>query len=402
MDRHRRAAVAGAGAVRIALLALHFAEYSSRLALALSASHQVLLVLRSSNARSELPDDLRATLQQAVNVRSLDIPRFRDPRLAGRILAIGRILRDFSPDILHVQEAHVALNAWPIVTLRRRVPVVLTVHDHVLHSGGPGVFTTGSWKWKVLQWSRRKADRLIVHGPRMRTELAELSGARAPGRIDVIPHGILGRTGIDDAGSHYEPATFLFFGRIESYKGLRYLLDACDALRSRGHVIRLVVAGTGADLERHRGRIAAAAGIDLIDRYISAAEVPGLFRRAMAVVLPYTDATQSGVAAMAFAFARPVIATGVGDVPDVVIDGRTGLLVPPRDARALAGAMERLLVDRALRDSLATGAANFARENLSWPRIADWTCEVYRRALSSGRIRECATQPDGFRPLSRD
>lgn len=385
--------------MRIALLALHFAEYASRLAVALAARHEVLLLLRANNARNELSDDLRRSLYPAVTVRSVELPRFRDPRLAGAVLAIGRVLRDFSPDIVHVQEAHVALNGWPILTLRRRVPVVLTVHDHLPHSG---VFTTDSWRWSIVQWLRWKADRVIVHGPRMRTELAELSGARAAGRIDVIPHGILGRTGIDDDGSRYEPATFLFFGRIETYKGLRYLLDACDALRSRGHVIRLVVAGTGADLERHRGRVAAAAWIDLIDRYISSAEVPGLFRRAMAVVLPYTDATQSGVAAMAFAFSRPVIATGVGDVPDVVIDGRTGLLVPPRDGKALADAMERLLVDRALRDSLATGAARFARENLSWPRIADATCETYQRALSSRRIRGSATHPDELRSLSRD
>ena len=385
--------------MRIALLALHFAEYASRLAVALAARHEVLLLLRANNARDELSDDLRRSLHPAVTVRSVELPRFRDPGLAGAVLAIGRILRGFSPDIVHVQEAHVALNGWPILTLRRRVPVVLTVHDHLPHSG---VFTTDSWRWSIVQWLRWKADRVIVHGPRMRTELAELSGARAAGRIDVIPHGILGRTSIDGDGSRYEPATFLFFGRIETYKGLRYLLDACDALRSRGHVIRLVVAGTGGDLERHRSRVAAAAWIELIDRYISAAEVPGLFRRAMAVVLPYTDATQSGVAAMAFAFSRPVVATGVGDVPDVVIDGRTGLLVPPRDSKALADAMERLLVDRALRDSLAKGASRFAKENLSWPRIADATCDTYQRALSSRRIRGSATHPDELRSLSRD
>jgi glycosyltransferase involved in cell wall biosynthesis len=384
--------------VKIALLALHFAEYASRLALTLSAAHEVLLVLRSSNARSELPDDLRAPLQKAVTVRSLEIPRFRDPRVVGRIITIGRVLRDFSPDILHVQEAHLALNGWPILNLRRRVPVVLTVHDHVLHSGGPGVFTTGSWQWQVLQWSRRKADRLIVHGPRMRAELAELSGAGAAERIDVIPHGILGRNGIDDDDDpRYEPATFLFFGRIESYKGLRYLLDACDDLRRRGHNFRLIVAGTGADLERHRGRIAAAAGIELIDRFISAPEVPGLFRRAMAVVLPYTDATQSGVAAMAFAFARPVLATDVGDVPDVVIDGESGLIVPPRQEKALADAMEKLLVDRRLRDALAAGAARVARRKLSWPRIAAATCETYRRALESRLAQGSTSPPDDVR-----
>jgi len=365
--------------VRIALLALHFAEYASRLALALSAKHEVLLVLRSSNARDELPDDLRTLLGQRVSVRSLEPRRRRDPRVLGTSLLINRILRGFSPEILHMQETHLEFGAWTFLSFRRRIPVVLTVHDPVQHSGG---LSKHSWQWKVATWFRRKASRLIVHGPRMRAELEELDG-RVAGRVDVIPHGILGREGIDEDISACENGTFLFFGRILAYKGLRYFLDAGDILHGRGHAFRLLVAGTGSDLELHRKRIASTAWIELIDRFISADEVPALFRRATCVVLPYTDATQSGVSAMAFACSRPVIATNVGDVADVVIDGRTGLIVPPRDARALADAMEKVLVDRKLRDSLATGAARFAKEKLSWPCVADATYDTYRRAFKS-------------------
>jgi len=365
--------------VRIALLSLHFAEYASRLALALAAKHEVLLVLHAPNAQADLPDDLRARLYQTVTVRAVELPRLRDPRLLGINLTINRILRDFSPEILHIQELHPAYTGWALLSFRRRLPVVLTVHDPVQHSGG---IPKDAWKWKVVQWFRLKASRVIVHGPRMQAELHELDG-RFAGRTDVIPHGILGSATIDDDISGYEPGTFLFFGRVVAYKGLRHLLDAGDVLHARGHAFRVVVAGTGSDLEQHRRRIASTAWVELIDRYISSAEVPALFRRAMCVVLPYTDATQSGVSAMAFAFARPVIATSVGDVPEVVIDGQTGLIVPPRDRKALADAMEALLVDRRLRDSLAAGAARFANEKLSWPRIADVTYDAYRRALDS-------------------
>jgi glycosyltransferase involved in cell wall biosynthesis len=66
----------------------------------------------------------------------------------------------------------------------------------------------------------------------------------------------------------------------------------------------------------------------------------------------------------------------------VVIDGETGLIVPPRDASALSHAMERLLVDRPLRDELARGASRFAKEKLSWPRIAGETDAVYHRAMA--------------------
>lgn len=382
--------------MKIAILALHFAEYSARLALALSARHEVLLVLHSSNARHELPDDLRAQLARSVKVQQVELPRLRDPRLLGVNFAINRTLREFSPEILHIQEYHPAFTGWAMLSFRRRIPVILTVHDHVQHSGG---IPKDGWKWKVVQWFRLKASRVIVHGSRAQAELHELDG-RITGRTDVIHHGILGRTDVDDDVSACEPGTFLFFGRIQPYKGLRYLLDAGDTLHARGHAFRLVVAGTGSDLERYRDRIAATSWVELIDRYIPVAEVSGLFRRALGVVLPYTDATQSGVSAMAFAFSRPVIATRVGDVPEVVINGQTGLIAPPRDGKALADAMERLLVDRGLRDTLATGAARFAKEHLSWPRIAEATCDTYQRAMSS-RLHGISRRPDGCRPLFR-
>ena len=370
--------------MRIALLALHFSEYASRLALALSSRHEVLLILRSSNARNELTEDLRALLERTVTVRFLEPCRMRDPRVLGTSLLVNRILREFSPDILHIQEVNPILVGWTLLSLRKRIPVVLTVHDPVHHSGG---LNKHSWQWQIVTWFRRKASRVIVHGPRMQAELEDLDG-RLSGRTDVVPHGILGRDDVDDDISGYEPGTFLFFGRILAYKGLRYLLDAGDILHGRGYAFRLIVAGTGSDLEIHRARIASTPWIAWIARYNAAGEVPGLFRRSMSVVLPYTDATQSGVSAMAFACSRPVIATDVGDVPDVVIDGQTGLIVPPRDGNALAHAMERLLADQYLYDSLAGGAVRFANEKLSWSHVAKVTVGSYHRAMNAptGRI----------------
>ncbi|HWH46511.1 MAG TPA: glycosyltransferase family 4 protein [Burkholderiales bacterium] len=375
--------------MRIALVALHFAEYASRLALALSAKHEVLLVLRSSNAQSELTDELRALLCKKVLVRFLEPRRMRDPRVLGTSFVVNRFLRDFSPDVLHLQEISPLLGGWAFLSNLRRIPVVLTVHDPVQHSGGLPV---DGWQWKVVTWFRRHASRLIVHGPRMRTQLEELD-ARIKGRIDVVPHGILGRADIDEDISAYEPGTFLFFGRVLAYKGLRYLLDAGDILHSRGHAFRVIVAGTGSDLELHRQRIASAPWVELIDRYIAPAEVPGLFRRAMSVVLPYTDATQSGVSAMALGCSRPVIATDVGDVPDVVIDGKTGFMIPPRDAQALADAMEKVLVDRRFRDLLSTGATLLAKERLAWPHLAGLTATTYCRAILAHPVKRVETIP---------
>lgn len=369
--------------VRIALLALHFAEYSARLALALAHRHDILLVLNSRNAREELTDELRAQLERLVTLRCVDLPRLRDPRIALSNVANVRMLRDFSPDVLHMQEVHPAHAGWALLCFRKQIPVIMTVHDPWPHSGG---LPRDHWLWKTVLWFRSRASRYIVHGTQVQAEVHEVDPSTI-GRTDIIPHGTLGHDGVDEDVAGCEPGTFLFFGRVQPYKGLSYLLDACDILRGRGRSFRLVVAGTGSDLARHRERIAAAGSIELIDRYIAVGEVPGLFRRALGVVLPYTDASQSGVSAMAFALSRPVIATRVGDVPESVIDGQTGLLVPPRDAPALADAMEKMLLERSLRDALAAGAARFAKEKLAWPRIAELTCDTYLRALAAHSAR---------------
>lgn len=362
--------------MKIALLALHFAEYASRLAIALAARHEVLLVLRADNAGSELTPDLRRQLEASVKVRYLEGSRWRDPRMLGASLLLNRMVRRFSPDVVHVQEVHPLLVGYTVVAFRKTLPVVITVHDPVSHSGGP---PKEALLWKSLMWVRRRASRLLVHGPQMRNEMEKLDSGLA-GRVDVVPHGILAEPAPIDAADTFEPDTFLFFGRMEPYKGLRYLLDACDILDARGHRFRVIIAGTGPDLEVHAERIAASPHIELINKYIPAGDVGALFRRASAVVLPYTDATQSGVAAIALANSRPVIATATGDLTEIVVHGRSGLIVPPCNEVALAKAMEQILVDRTMRDALAGGAGREARDKLCWSRVADLTVETYVRA----------------------
>lgn len=378
--------------MKISLVGLHFAEYTARLAVALAARHEIQLILSARNARDELTGGLRQQVAHLDNVKYLEMRRWRDPRVLGTSLVVNRMIRAFSPDVVHLQEVHPVFTIGTILLLRRSLPVVLTVHDPVGHSGS---MQADTWQHQIFTALRRQATRMIVHGPQMRAEMLAMD-RRLPGRVDVIPHGVLGHDDVtpDPAGS--EPATFLFFGRIEIYKGLGFLLDALDILKARGRQAKLVVAGTGADLKNHRERIAASGCIELINRFVPAENVSALFRRCTAVVLPYTDATQSGVATIALANSRPVIASNTGDLPDIVHDGRTGLLVPPRDALGLADAMERLIVDEPLRASLAIEAGRYARDRLLWPRLAELTVGTYERALES-------RQPaDKARPLVAD
>jgi glycosyltransferase involved in cell wall biosynthesis len=103
---------------------------------------------------------------------------------------------------------------------------------------------------------------------------------------------------------------------------------------------------------------------------------------AKVVVLPYLDATQSGVAAAAFANGRPVIASEVGGISEVVVSGANGLLVQPGNAAALADAIEHVLNSDVVWNQLREGAERTARTVLNWDEIADDVVQHYYYLLN--------------------
>lgn len=136
----------------------------------------------------------------------------------------------------------------------------------------------------------------------------------------------------------------LFFGYVRAYKGLHVLLRAIAAL-PREMDLHLMVVGEFYDDEQKYRMLIRELGLEdrvtinsdyvpneMVGRYFSASDV---------VVLPYVSATQSGIAQIAYNFDRPVIATDVGGLAEVIIDGETGYVVPPEDASRLAAAIKK-------------------------------------------------------------
>ena len=119
----------------------------------------------------------------------------------------------------------------------------------------------------------------------------------------------------------------------------------------------------------------------VLNEYVSDEKRAELFRRASVVVLPYIEASQSFIISIAYRFGKPVVATTVGGLPQMVDDGKTGFLVPPRDVDALADAIVRLMQnDRACAG--CSGRTGCERSTLSvHPKPLDrMTRVVYRRA----------------------
>lgn len=366
--------------MRIALHALHFAEYAARLALGLAAQrHQVLLILRRDNAAAELSAELRAALDRAVQVVEVDPFPLRDPRWVLGTVDIVRALRAFRPDVVHAQEYLSDQAFWSLLAMPRH-RLVLTVHDPVPHTGVDAHLTGRRLWYRTTQ--RRRAALLLVHGHRIAADFAR-SEQRLAEQVASVRHGILGAAEAGVCSSPAQVGRLLFFGRVEAYKGFGVLLDAAQLLRARQvpHVVH--VAGRGSDLDANRARALATPGVELQEAFVPAAAIPALFCRADVVVLPYLDATQSGVAAMALAFGRPVVASAVGALPEVVHDGVNGLLVPPGDPQALADALERVIKDRPFNASLARNGAQFAATELSWTGIAAHTASLYARVVDA-------------------
>ena len=153
----------------------------------------------------------------------------------------------------------------------------------------------------------------------------------------LIPHGDESMFGEEVP----PPATeqrVLFFGIWRRVKGISVLMEAFDRLAERLPEAKLTMAGTPFPEDLDLPALDAWARghgdrVELIDRYVPVEEVPAIFARGRVVALPYLMASQSGVIHLAMTMSRTVVASEIGDLPEVVIEGETGLLVPPGDPR---------------------------------------------------------------------
>lgn len=317
----------------------------------------------------------RELIDPKVECHPFHKPRLRQP--VSQLRNVRRILKlidDFKPDVIHFQLGHMWFNlALPI--LRRKYPIVFTVHDPRHHLGDLGAQKTPQW-W--MDYGYRQADHLIVHGSQLTDVLVDEVGI-ARERIHVIPHIAIGERDVEPTEGEQDEV--LFFGRIWAYKGLDYFIRAQPLVNREIPNAKFVICGRGEDFERYRGMMQDPARFEVNNRWITDSERSDYFRRASVVVLPYVEASQSGVVPVAYAHFKPVIATKVGGLPDCVDDGVTGLLVPPANETELAQAIIRLLKDGDLRKAMGIAGNQKLKRDLSPIAVCRQTAEVYAQAI---------------------
>ncbi|NQU41747.1 glycosyltransferase [bacterium] len=174
------------------------------------------------------------------------------------------------------------------------------------------------------------------------------------------------------AGLGLQGPVLLFFGFVRPYKGLDVLLDAMPRIRERTAATLLVVGEFWKDREKYFeqiDRLGLKGCVRIHDSYVPNEEVPLYFGAADAVVLPYRSATASAICQLAFGFGRPVVATRVGCLAEVVQDGISGRLVDPEDPKAFADAVGDILDPENL-GRYTAGVRETARR-FSWENLAD-------------------------------
>jgi glycosyltransferase involved in cell wall biosynthesis len=180
----------------------------------------------------------------------------------------------------------------------------------------------------------------------------------------------------------------LFFGYVRDYKGLDVLLDAMPSILRRMKVVLLVVGEFYNDENRYREqaeRLGLGEAVRFHSSYVPNEQVGMFFSAADVLTLPYKSATQSGIIQIAYNFHRPVIATDVGGLGEVVEQGRTGALTPPNDPDAFADAVCRFFEE----DAFEAYRRNVMEEKkkYSWDYMAQGIEDLYVRSLDAAGIK---------------
>lgn len=351
--------------------------YLSRVANALSKTDNEVVVLMSRHLyeKAQYSDDgIKIILFDFSSSYGRALMSMLSPLTYIKLL---RIINSEEPDVIHILFEDV-ISASTLYLIRNKYPIIFTEHNPEGHMGESLLVRLNSGFARFIL--EKASRRIIVHGETLKKIL--LLKGLPDNRVSVIPHGDYSYyTKWYDKTIRSDNFTILFFGSIREYKGLNYLLKAIPIVVRRLPEVRVIIAGDGdftkyevmKEFEEYRSYF------EIHNRYIPDKDVAAFFQRSTVVVLPYIDASQSGIIPIAYAFKKPVIATDVGALAEAIDNEVTGVLVPPRDVDALAETIINTLTDSTKITKMGEAGYNKMMNDMSWEIVSDSLIEVYDR-----------------------
>jgi alpha-maltose-1-phosphate synthase len=317
-----------------------------------------------------------------------DGPRFA-PALETLSIGLAMARDPVDADVAHAHTWYADMAGVWIRTLHR-IPLVITLHSmeplrpwkaDQLGSG----YLLSSW---IEKTAVETADRVIAVSAKMRDDILKYFNAD-PARVVVIHNGIdpdrfrrtTAREHLDRLG--VKSPYVLFVGRITDQKGIFHLLDAAKRLPTGVQVVLCASAPDTPEIEeRLRRAVAEQSNVLWINEMVKLDVVTQLYSHAAVFCCPSVYEPFGLINLEAMACETAVVASAVGGILEVVVDGETGLLVPPAKPEALADALRRVLDDPALARRMGAAGRRRVEAQFSWASVAERTEKVYAEAIA--------------------
>jgi glycogen(starch) synthase len=335
--------------------------------------HHVEVEVLTSHGILDLPDEdswegipvHRVAIHDALEAR--DVNLIADAR--GRV---ARLKRAFAPDLVHLNVTAASVYFERLTRSSHACPLLISMRV------APNLPTAGADS--LLATSLLSAAWVTANSQAIADDLRRLA-PRAAARISVIMNG-LAEPPLAPAALPTDPPVVVCLGRLVADKGFDVALDAFAHVIQRVPAARLILAGDGPEREALSERTAQLGlqGAVEFAGWVAPEQVPALMNRATVVVVPSRVREAFGLVALEAALmARPVVATRVGGLPEVVLDGETGLLVASEQPQEMARAICSLLVSSEYATALGARGRNLALDDFSLQGYVDAHLELYER-----------------------
>ena len=268
---------------------------------------------------------------------------------------------------------------------------------HTAHNVFPHERKSGDHFVKAMIY--RSSTQILVHSETVKRRLAQAFGISVK-KISVIPHGNFdvyrARVAISKSsacncfGLKPENPVVLFFGFIREYKGLDILLEAFDIAYRQNPLLRLLIAGqcqTRQMEDNYKNRIRSMVsreGIVFHPGFVAHEKISTYFMAVDWVALPYRHIDHSGLIHLAYAYGKPVIATDVMGLSDMIAEDGTGYLAPVNDPGKLAEIIIHAVSDPAVRDQMGARGEHLSKTKYTWANAVNLTRQVYEDAVALG------------------
>lgn len=312
--------------------------YTYEMVKELAAANIQLQVILSKQIENKERFDTELSLS---NIEYIWVETYRDSKIdfifksinLFKFISIARIINHFSPNWIYIPM--ISLWAGMIIPfVSKQIKIITTLHDVTIHIGERNLIAE-----RLYDSAITRSEKMITLTKDFIPQIAQKYHLKESD-ICWIKHANF---------NYYRPNTYtaknnitnkiLFFGRIHEYKGISVLLDSMKLIHKQNPSIKLRIAGNGKISDFDIKKINDLKdNIELINRWISNDEMYQFFEDVDIVIVPYIEASQSGIIMLSYTFGKPMIVTNVGGLPEQV-DSSVGVVIPSNDSESLCNAV---------------------------------------------------------------